>query len=41
MDTNFTLVLAAVSLLLIPSFILFILLRLAIVKGITAGALVG
>jgi sn-glycerol 3-phosphate transport system permease protein len=41
MDTNFTLVLAAVSLLLIPSFFLFILLRLAIVKGITAGALVG
>jgi sn-glycerol 3-phosphate transport system permease protein len=41
MDTNFTLVLAAVSLLLIPSFILFVLLRLALVKGITAGALIG
>ncbi|MDR2101449.1 MAG: carbohydrate ABC transporter permease [Treponema sp.] len=41
MDTNFTLVLAAVAILLFPSFILFLLLRLAIVKGITAGALVG
>jgi sn-glycerol 3-phosphate transport system permease protein len=41
MDTNFTLVLAAVSLLLIPSLVLFILLRLALVKGITAGALIG
>jgi sn-glycerol 3-phosphate transport system permease protein len=41
LDTNFTLVLAAVSLLLIPSLILFSLLRLAMVKGISAGALVG
>ncbi|MDR3166982.1 MAG: carbohydrate ABC transporter permease [Treponema sp.] len=41
MDTNFTLVLAAVTLLLIPSFILFVLLRLALVKGIATGALVG
>ncbi|MDR2101736.1 MAG: carbohydrate ABC transporter permease [Treponema sp.] len=41
MDTNFTLVLAAVTVLLIPSFVLFVLLRLALVKGISAGALVG
>ena len=41
LDTNYTVVLAAVTLLLIPSFFLFSLLRLAIVKGIGAGALVG
>ncbi|MDR3139926.1 MAG: carbohydrate ABC transporter permease [Treponema sp.] len=41
MDTNFTLVLAAVTVLLFPSFILFSLLRLAIARGITVGALVG
>jgi len=41
LDTNFTTVLAAVTLLLIPSFFLFSLLRLAIVRGIEGGALVG
>ena len=41
MDTNYTVVLAAVTLLLIPSFILFCLLRIAIVRGIEGGALVG
>jgi len=41
LDTNFTTVLAAVTLLLIPSFLLFILLRMAVVKGIEGGALVG
>ena len=40
-DTNYTLVLAAVSILLIPSFVLFSFLRLAISKGIEGGALVG
>jgi len=40
-DTNYTLVMAAVSIILIPSFILFIILRRNIVKGIAAGALVG
>jgi sn-glycerol 3-phosphate transport system permease protein len=41
LNTNYTIVLAAVTLLLIPSFFLFILLRLVIVKGIEGGALVG
>ena len=41
LDTNYTVVLAAVTLLLIPSFMLFILLRLAIVRGMEGGALVG
>jgi sn-glycerol 3-phosphate transport system permease protein len=41
LDTNYTVVLAAVTVLLIPSFVLFGLLRLAMVKGIAAGALVG
>jgi len=41
MDTNYTVVLAAVTVLLIPSLFLFSLLRMAIVKGIEAGALVG
>ncbi len=40
-DTNYSLVLAAVSIVLIPSFILFAILRKNIVKGITAGSLVG
>jgi sn-glycerol 3-phosphate transport system permease protein len=40
MDTNYTIVLAAVAVLLIPSILLFSLLRLAMVKGIAAGALV-
>ena len=41
LDTNYTVVLAAVTMLLIPSFFLFSLLRIAIVKGIDGGALVG
>jgi len=41
LDTNYSVVLAAVTLLLIPSLFLFSLLRAAIVKGIGAGALVG
>jgi sn-glycerol 3-phosphate transport system permease protein len=41
MDTNYTIVLAAVTMLLIPSIFLFSFLRLAMVKGINAGALVG
>ena len=41
LDTNYTVVLAAVTLLLIPSFFLFSLLRMAIVRGIEGGALVG
>jgi len=41
LDTNYTVVLAAVTLILLPSFILFGLLRMAIVKGIEGGALVG
>ena len=41
LETNFTLVLAAVTIILIPSFILFIFLRLVVVKGIESGALVG
>jgi sn-glycerol 3-phosphate transport system permease protein len=41
LDTNYTLVLAAVAILLIPSIFLFSFLRLAMVKGIAAGALVG
>jgi sn-glycerol 3-phosphate transport system permease protein len=41
MDTNFTVVLAAVTILLIPSFVIFVFLRLAIVRGIESGALVG
>jgi sn-glycerol 3-phosphate transport system permease protein len=40
-DTNYYLVLAGVTLILIPSFILFVILRRNIVKGMTAGALVG
>ena len=40
MDTNFTVVLAAVSIILIPSFIIFIFLRLVIVRGIESGALI-
>ena len=41
LDTNYTTVLAAVTTLLVPSFILFGLLRAAIAKGIEGGALVG
>jgi sn-glycerol 3-phosphate transport system permease protein len=41
MDTNYTVVLAAVAVLLIPSFFLFALLRMAVTRGISAGALVG
>ena len=41
LDTNYTVVLAAVTLLLIPSFILFCFLRMVIGKGIEAGALIG
>jgi sn-glycerol 3-phosphate transport system permease protein len=41
LDTNYTLVLAAVAILLIPSVFLFSFLRLAMVRGIAAGALVG
>jgi len=41
LDTNYTIVLAAVTLLLIPSFIIFIFLRMAVVRGIEDGALVG
>lgn len=41
LDTNYSVVLAAVSLLLIPSLFLFSLLRMAVAKGIEAGALVG
>ena len=41
MDTNFTVVLAAVSILLIPSFILFAFLRIVITRGIESGALIG
>ena len=40
LDTNYTLVLAAVTLLLIPSFLLFGFLRLAMTRGIDAGVLV-
>lgn len=41
MDTNYSLVLAGVAIVLIPSFILFGILRKNIVRGITEGALVG
>ena len=41
LDVNYTLVLAAVTILLIPSVALFMLLRKGLVNGITAGALVG
>lgn len=41
LDINFTVVLAAVTILLIPSFILFVFLRLTINKAIESGALVG
>ena len=41
LDTNYTVVLAAVTLLLIPSLFLFSLLRVVIKKGIEGGALVG
>jgi sn-glycerol 3-phosphate transport system permease protein len=41
LDTNYTVVLAAVTILLIPSFFLFGLLRTVVNKGIEAGALVG
>jgi len=41
LDTNYTVVLAAVTLLLIPSLLLFSLLRSVIKKGIEGGALVG
>jgi sn-glycerol 3-phosphate transport system permease protein len=40
-DPNFSLIMAAVSIILLPSFVLFILLRKSIAKGIMAGALVG
>lgn len=40
-DSNYPLVLAGVVLVMIPSFLLFLLLRKNIVKGITTGALVG
>lgn len=39
--TNYTVVLAGVALTLVPAFALFLMLRRNIVKGITAGALVG
>jgi len=41
LDTNYTIVLAAVTIILIPSFLLFGFLRIAIVRGIEGGALVG
>jgi sn-glycerol 3-phosphate transport system permease protein len=41
LDANYTIVLAAVAVLLIPSFCLFALLRRTMVRGIAAGALVG
>lgn len=40
-DTNFSLVMAGVVIVLIPSFMLFILLRKNIVEGMSTGALVG
>ncbi|MDR1766749.1 MAG: carbohydrate ABC transporter permease [Lachnospiraceae bacterium] len=40
-DTNYSLVMAGVALLLIPSFILFIILQRNIVKGMLSGGLVG
>jgi len=40
LDTNFTLVLAAVTIILIPSFVIFIFLRMAVIRGIDSGALV-
>ncbi|MFA9380415.1 MAG: carbohydrate ABC transporter permease [Acetanaerobacterium sp.] len=40
-DTNYSLVMAAVVIVLIPSFILFIILRRNIVEGMSTGALVG
>ena len=40
-DPNFSLIMAAVSIILIPSFVLFIFLRKSIAKGIMAGSLVG
>ncbi len=40
-DTNYSLVMAAVVLVLIPSFLLFIVLRKNIVEGMSTGALVG
>jgi sn-glycerol 3-phosphate transport system permease protein len=40
-DTNYSLVMAAVAIVLIPSFILFIMLRRNITEGISTGALVG
>ena len=41
LDTNYTVVLAAVTLLLIPSFVIFVFLRMVVVKSIEEGALVG
>jgi sn-glycerol 3-phosphate transport system permease protein len=41
LDTNYTVVLAAVSILLVPSFFLFGLLRLVITRAVEGGALVG
>ena len=41
MDTNYTVILAAVTVLLIPSLFLFSLLRVAITKGIEGGAIIG
>ena len=40
-NTNYHLILAAVTLTLLPSFGMFIILRKNIVKGMTSGALVG
>jgi len=40
LETNYTLVLAGVAVLLLPSALLFALLRLAIVRGLSSGALV-
>lgn len=40
-DTNYSLIMAAVAIVLIPSFILFTMLRRNIVEGISTGALVG
>ena len=41
LDTNYTVVLAAVTLLLIPSFVIFAFLRMAVIRGIEGGSLVG
>jgi ABC-type glycerol-3-phosphate transport system permease component len=40
-DPNHSLVMAAVSIILIPSFVLFIFLRRSIARGVSLGSLVG